>query len=66
MGTNASEILDRMPTADSKGKACWGAAGLGGDICIALECAPEETLLTTDASFDLICPAVGINHHRVM
>lgn len=65
MGKNAIEILARMPTDDSKGKACWGAGGLGGDICIALECAPEETLLTTDASFDLICPAIGIKHQRV-
>ncbi|MHB1538695.1 MAG: hypothetical protein ACYCUM_13685 [Solirubrobacteraceae bacterium] len=51
VGRQASAILTRMPTNDSKGKACWGAAGLGGDIFIALECDPDETLLATDASF---------------
>lgn len=65
MSKQAGEILARMPTNDSKGKACWGAAGLGGDICIALECGLSETLLTTDASFDLICPAIGVAHLRV-
>jgi hypothetical protein len=64
MVKEASKILARMPTNDSKGKACWGAGGLGGDISIALECAPDETLVTTDASFDLICPAIGIDHRR--
>lgn len=65
MGRNASGVLARMPTDDSKGKACYGAGGLGGDICIALECGPNETLLTTDASFDLICPAIGVAHLRI-
>ncbi len=62
MGKSASGILKRMPTSDSKGKACWGARGLGGDILIALECAADETLVATDASFDLICPAIDIEH----
>ena len=30
MGKDASKILTRMPTDDSKGKACWGSGGLGG------------------------------------
>jgi hypothetical protein len=64
MGKRATGILKRMPTNDSKGKACWGAGGLGGDISIALECAVDETLVTTDASFDLICPAIGVGHRR--
>ena len=65
MGKDADRLLSRPPGADYKGKACWGARGLGGDICIALECAQTETLLTTDESFDLICPAIGINHKRL-
>jgi hypothetical protein len=65
MGKDANKILTRMPTNDSKGKACWGSGGLGGDICIALECADDETLVATDASFDLICPAIGAAHHRL-
>jgi hypothetical protein len=64
MGKDASEILARMPTNDSKGKACWGSGGLGGDICIALECQSDETLVATDASFELICPAIGIDSRR--
>jgi hypothetical protein len=64
MGKKATDILERMPTNDSKGKNCWGAGGLGGDISIALECAADETLVATDASFDLICPAIGIAHQR--
>ena len=65
MGEDAERLLSRPPGADYKGKACWGARGLGGDICIALECAKTETLLTIDESFDLICPAIGINHKRL-
>ena len=64
MGQQASKVLARMPTNDSKGKACWGPGGLGGDICIALERGPDETLVATDASFDLICPAIHIEHRR--
>jgi len=64
MGKRATGILERMPTNDSKGKACWGAGGLGGDISIALECADDETLVATDASFDLICPAIDVKHRR--
>ena len=64
MGKRATDILERMPTNDSKGKACWGAGGLGGDISIALECAVDETMVATDASFDLICPAIDVQHRR--
>jgi hypothetical protein len=65
MGKHAAAILAKAPNRDSKGKACWGAGGLGGDICIALECRSDETLVTTDQSFDLICPAINVSCRRV-
>lgn len=61
-GKAALKILSSKPKLDRKGKNCWGGT-LGGDISIALECASNETLLTTDQSFELICPALGIQHH---
>ncbi len=66
MGQKARKILAKTPTRDSKGKACWGGGGIGGDICIALECAPDETLVATDRSFDVICPALGVEHRRLI
>jgi hypothetical protein len=48
--------------ADRKGRNCYGRTG---DVSIALECASDETLLTTDASFDVIAPALKINLHRL-
>jgi hypothetical protein len=65
MGRNAAKALADKAAGATKGKACHGAGGLGGDICIALECGSDEILLTTDASFDLICPALDIQHERV-
>jgi len=59
--------IQRMELADSelKGQNCYGSNGVGGDISIALECGADETLLTTDHSFDLICPAIGAQHQRI-
>jgi len=65
MGRKATNALADNSANATKGKACHAAKGLGGDICIALECASDEILLTTDASFDLICPALGIEHQRL-
>jgi hypothetical protein len=65
MGKKAMAILDQPAGPDYKGKACWAAKGLGGDICIALECAADEMLVTTDSSFELICPAIGRSHRFV-
>lgn len=66
MGKKALEALDRESPEATKGAACHGSSGIGGDICIALECAEDEILLTTDASFDLICPALGLKHERLV
>jgi hypothetical protein len=57
----------RMRLADTelKGQNCYAGKGVGGDIAIALECAPDEILLTSDESFEHICPALGLNHHRL-
>lgn len=65
MGKQALQALEGIDSRATKGKACHGALGIGGDICIALECEPAEILLTTDASFDLICPALGLSHKRI-
>lgn len=67
MGKRAVEALEaaRSEPAATKGKQCHAANGLGGDITVALECAQGEILLTTDRSFDLICPAIGIDHQRI-
>ena len=60
------KTLQRMELAASerKGQNCYGNKGIGGDISIAIECEPGETLLSTDQSFDLICPAIGVQHER--
>jgi hypothetical protein len=65
MGRKATQALADTSGNATKGKACHGAKGLGGDVCIALECAPDEVLLTTDESFALICPALGLEHERL-
>ena len=62
MGRKARFALEDPSEDSTKGAACHGAGGIGGDICIALECAQDETLLATDQSFDLICPAVQRQH----
>ena len=62
MGVNATNALaDDADESATKGKACHGANGIGGDICIALECGKDEVLLTTDRSFERICPAIDIS-----
>jgi hypothetical protein len=30
-----------------------------------MECTEDEVLLTTDRSFDQICPAIGVQHARI-
>ncbi len=65
MGQKANKALADISKNATKGEACHGANGIGGDICIALECGPDETLLTTDESFDHICPAIGVGHERI-
>lgn len=62
MGKNSNNSLERLEQGDeeaSKGKACHGKNQIGGDVLIALECAEDEVLLATDASFTHICPAIG-------
>lgn len=49
--------LALVSEADRKGQACFRHLG---DVSIALECDKDETLLTTDASFDVMAPALGI------
>ena len=65
MGALAQKAMASKNELDRKGKNCWGAGGLGGDISIALECNPDETLLTTDASFEVIASAVDVQVERV-
>lgn len=65
MARTAKTAMAASDKTHRKGKACWGANGLGGDISIALECRDDEVLLTTDASFDHICPAIGVRHRRL-
>jgi hypothetical protein len=60
MGKKAQEVIEHPDPLFRTGQNCWGSKGLGGDISIALECAEDERLLTTDRSFDVICPAVGL------
>lgn len=64
MGRTATKILASGKPLDRKGKNCYGGT-LGGDISIALECAADETLLSTDESFGFICRALGLQHHRL-
>jgi hypothetical protein len=65
MGTHAQNVMAKPDLLDRKGKNCWGPAGLGGDISIALECGSEEKLLTTDKSFEVIGTALGIDVQRI-
>jgi len=59
MGREAGKILRSRVMLKRKGKNCYGGT-LGGDISIALECREDETLLSTDQSFQVICPALGL------
>ena len=63
LGGKVREAMDADPGDDRKGSLCWRY--VGGDPSIALECAADEVLLTTDRSFDFICPALGIRHERI-
>jgi hypothetical protein len=45
-----------------KGQNCWTKLG---DLSIALECADDEILLTTDHSFEEMAPALGIAVERL-
>ena len=65
MGKDAIAALEDGTPQATKGKACHADKGIGGDIAIALECEEDEILLTTDHSFDLICPAIGLKHIRL-
>jgi hypothetical protein len=64
MGKKALAALEKLPGNATKGRACHSANGIGGDICIALECADNETLLATDGSFETLCPALGLAHEK--
>jgi hypothetical protein len=56
-------MLKMLPVPrDRKGKNCYWQTG---DIAIALECDADETLLTTDRSFEVICPAIHRRVHRL-
>lgn len=65
MGEQARACLKKERPEATKGKACHADKGIGGDIAIALECEEGEILLTTDKSFDSICPALGLEHIRL-
>jgi hypothetical protein len=64
MGKKALNALSDEDRRSTKGAACHGGGGIGGDICIALECEEHEVLVSTDASFDLICPALGLKRQN--
>lgn len=54
---------DAVRTArDRKGQNCYRYLG---DISIALECGQDEVLLTTDRSFEVMAPALGIQVRRL-
>jgi hypothetical protein len=68
MGKNSNKALEELERENdegSKGRACHGKNQIGGDVLIALECAEDEVLLTTDASFTHICPAIGRTYERL-
>lgn len=60
MGTRALTAAAKQ--TERKGVICYGHLG---DVVIALECETEETILTTDASFELIGPALGLSVRRI-
>jgi hypothetical protein len=47
---------------ERKGKNCYG---FFGDISMALEVEGDEVVLTTDGSFDVMAPALGIAVERI-
>lgn len=56
---DACKRVLKNPT-DAQGNTCKTL----GDVIIALQTPADAILWTTDASFDLICPALGISHLR--
>jgi hypothetical protein len=60
MGENMLKGIKNPP--DRKGVNCYGGTG---DISIALECGKNETLLTTDQSYEIICPALDRKLKRI-
>ncbi len=65
MARHTDAVMAKPNSLDRKGKNCWGPLGLGGDISIALECRCDETLLTTDRSFEVMAPGLGLTVERV-
>lgn len=68
MGINSRRSIEKLKGGNreaSKGEACHAKNQIGGDISIALECGEGETLLTTDASFEFICPALDRKFERL-
>lgn len=60
MGRIAQQMRDR---ADQRtGRNCYAKTG---DLAIALDCKREETLVTTDHSYQVIGPALGIRIRRI-
>lgn len=64
LGQKARKLMVELQEAERKGANCYGGKGLGGDISIAVECGRDEVLLTTDHSFEHICPAMGLHFRR--
>lgn len=54
MGEAGLKMASKKP--DRKGKNCYEKTG---DLSVALGSAPGETIVTTDASFEVIGPAIG-------
>ncbi len=65
LAKNIRTVMGKPDHNDRKGKACWGGHGLGGDLSIALECRADETLLTTDRSFEVMAPALSLTVDRI-
>jgi hypothetical protein len=60
MGKTALKMAS--DSANRKGVNCYARTG---DISVALECGEDETILTTDASFETIGPAIGRDVERL-
>jgi hypothetical protein len=60
MGKLADEM--RASPGLRTGKNCYARTG---DLSIALDCHPDETLVTTDHSFETIGPALGLTVLRI-
>jgi hypothetical protein len=60
VGSRAAE-MSKEP-AKRTGVNCFGRTG---DLAIALDCRPGETLVTTDRSFEVLGPAMGFGVTRI-